>query len=103
MRANHLDCALDRLGAGIGKKHPRESACFRDPARERALVFVIIEIRNVQEQARLLTDHPCQPRMGVAERVHADSGQQVEIALSDRKSTRLNSSHVSESRMPSSA
>ena len=32
-----------------------------------------------------------------------DEGQLTELAGEDRKSTRLNSSHVSESRMPSSA
>ena len=39
-----------------------------------------------------------------ADELHHPSGQQViRIVPVDRKSTRLNSSHVSESRMPSSA
>ena len=35
--------------------------------------------------------------------LHADSLDLFELAMADRKSTRLNSSHPSSSRMPSSA
>ena len=40
---------------------------------------------------------------GTQFRVRLDNGHEVLAYLSDRKSTRLNSSHIQKSRMPSSA
>ena len=56
---------------------------------------VLFEGREIQR-----TDPDKVMRLGIS---HVPEGREVFPFLRDRKSTRLNSSHVSESRMPSSA
>ena len=48
------------------------------------MILVVIKIGNMQQQSGLLADDFRQPRMRVAERVDADSGDQIQIALARR-------------------
>ena len=57
-----------------------------------------IQIKNIQTYTP--TEMFC---VGLSDGVYVDTDQHTKFPIQDRKSTRLNSSHVSESRMPSSA
>ena len=101
IRANILDNAMDWLAAGLDPK--------------KATIFVqskVVEHAELHLLLSMLTP------LGWLERVPTYKEQMTELSnkdlhtygflgypllQSDRKSTRLNSSHVSESRMPSSA
>ena len=64
------------------QKNTRSSPlALRNALGQRALILVIVQIRRVQNQASLLPDHFGELRVRVAERVHADSGDQIEIAF----------------------
>ena len=80
--------ARERGGLWVGERL-RRSLCGLDPSRFETGVLLLI-------QSLLLIDHRC---------AHVDQPVDTtgEIVTEDRKSTRLNSSHSGESRMPSSA
>jgi len=79
--------ALERLLKAMGYAHSR--GCYRHPKRKVIFVGDIVDRGpRIREALHVVKDM-------------VDQGE-AEIVL-DRKSTRLNSSHVSESRMPSSA
>ncbi len=79
--ARHLERALHGLGAGVAEERAVEAAGFGETLGERGLVGVVVEIRGVQQAAGLLADHLHQTGVRVAERVHADAGDEVEVAL----------------------
>ena len=80
MRA--LGVAIDDAGANAYVIHGRGSEGLREPPN-------VLDAGNSGTTARLLT--------GIL------AGQPFVSVLTDRKSTRLNSSHIQKSRMPSSA
>ena len=65
-----------------------------DPAREGVVVVTLLEVEDVQTYYG---------ESHVLEGVSLEVAEGEVVALVDRKSTRLNSSHRSLSRMPSSA
>ena len=81
VRAHHLQCAFHGLGAGVAEERALQAAGFGQPFGERALIGVEVEIGAVQHAAGLLADHLHQARVRVAQRVHADAGDEIEIAL----------------------
>ena len=58
-----------------------QPAHLRQPLGQRPLILVVVEIRGVDQQSGLLADDFGQTRVGVAERVHADTGDQIQVAL----------------------
>ena len=48
---------------------------------EQALVLVVVKVGEVDDLRRLFADDPHDARVGVAERVDAQPGEQVEIAF----------------------
>ena len=50
--ARQLDRAFDDLGAGVGEKHPVQPRQPRQLFRQRRLVAVVEQIRNVQQRSR---------------------------------------------------
>src|SRR5690348_7952483 len=81
---DHLHRAFDRLSAGITEESPLQSTGLREPFRKRPLVFVVVEIRSVEEQRGLLANHFRDAWMRVSQRVYADAGDHVQIALAIR-------------------
>ena len=82
MGARQLHCAFPGLGAGVGEKHAIEAGALGEAQRQLGLALVIEEVRGVNERAALVDDGSLDGRVRVAERVHADAAQQVEIAHS---------------------
>ena len=69
---------------------------LREPMRDQ------IELRAVDLEALVAADHPARVIWAYVEKLDLRELEQA-IRARDRKSTRLNSSHSGESRMPSSA
>ena len=84
VRVDHLERAFHRLGSAVGEEHALQSRHLDQPLGQRALVLVIVEIRGMDEQSGLLTNHFGHARMGVAERVDADAGDEIQIAAALR-------------------
>src|SRR5213082_2875905 len=94
-RWGYLEATLDPLGLFEPVKHPDLDALTGEAASEARGIYcntVGADFMHLPEPER---------RRWIAERLEARSGQIDEHK--DRKSTRLNSSHLTQSRMPSSA
>ena len=79
---------------------------YSDPIHGQATWGLLRDHDGVVPGALLQDAVPGQDLQAVVMSCHGDPERQarcVSMAAADRKSTRLNSSHVSESRMPSSA
>ena len=81
VRARHFERAFHGLGAGVAEERALQAAGFGEPLGEWALIGVVVEVGGVQQAAGLLADHLHQARVRVAERVYADAGDEVEVAL----------------------
>ena len=81
VRVHHLERAFHRLGPRIGEEAALQSAHLRQPLGQRTLILVIVEIRRMDQQPGLFADDFGQARMGVTERVDADTGDEVQVAL----------------------
>ena len=79
--ARHLDRALDRLGAGILKKHRVGKGRRAQPVGQPFAFRNAIEIRDVPDLLRLLGQRLDQIGMRMAERVDGDAGGEIEVAL----------------------
>ena len=79
--AGDLDRAFDGFGSGIVEKHEIREACRAKPLGQPLAFRNAIEIGDVPDLFRLLGQRLDQPRMRVAERVDADAGGKIEIAL----------------------
>src|SRR6516165_10170316 len=77
--ARQLESALDRLGSGIGEEGAIEAAHPRQTLGQKPLVGVIVQVRSVNQPGGLLTNHLHDSRMPVAQSVHADAGDEVEV------------------------
>src|ERR1043166_7343544 len=107
--------ALDRRAEGIAKELEQASQIRKEAEQ------VLIEYRQKATEAKSEAEHILRETKAEPERYAAEARAQLDAQLKrraelaqqqiaqaearaiDRKSTRLNSSHVSESRMPSSA
>src|SRR3979411_2628728 len=81
MRAHHLESAFHGLRTGVAEKSSLQSADLGTLVRQRSLVLVIVEIRAMDQEGGLLPDHFDDARVSVAERVDADAGDEIQIAL----------------------
>ena len=81
VRADHLQRTLHRLGSRVAEKRALQPADLGQPFRQRSLELVIVKVGAVNELRRLIPDRLHDARMPVSQRIHADSGDEVEIAL----------------------
>ena len=72
---------LHRLGAAVRKEDAIEARELAQALGQLSLIFVVIEIRNVNKPGRLLADGLDDTRMSMAQGIHAQSGYEVEILL----------------------
>ena len=79
MRARQFQRAFPRFGAGVGKEDAIHARALRQPQRQFRLSLVIEEVRRVDQRSALVHDGSLNRRMPVAQRIHADAAQQVEI------------------------
>ncbi len=83
--ARELQARFDRLRAAVAEEGARQPREVRQPRREFPLQRVEVQVRRVNQRRRLLGDGGGQARIGVAERAHADAGDQIEIAATLRR------------------
>ena len=81
MAVHHLDRALHRLRARIGKEGALETADFRQALGQRPLILVVVKVGSVDQQSGLLANRRDNPRMRVSQRVHADAGDEIQVAV----------------------
>ena len=78
---DHLERAFGGFGAAVGEKGSRKAAHLRDAFGERSLVFVVEEIRSMDQARSLFLNGGDDARMVLSERIDADAGDEIEIAL----------------------
>ena len=88
-----LDEWLDKLRIALGERRYAYRKTFDGPLAEVVL----------KDLARFCRAHESTFHADPRAHAVAEGRREVWLRIADRKSTRLNSSHVSESRMPSSA
>ena len=79
--ARDLDRAFHGLGAGITEEHEIGKTLLAQPRRELVAVRAPEQVRHVPELCRLLLQRLDQMRVRVAERIHRNTGSEVEIAI----------------------
>jgi hypothetical protein len=79
--ARALDRAFHRLGAGIAEEHVVREARGAQPLGQPLALRDAEQVRYVDELGGLLRERLREPRMRVAERIHGNTGGEVEIAL----------------------
>ncbi len=75
------DRAVDGFRAAVGEERAIKAGPCGELARERALIGVVIEIREVNGARRFATDHSYDSRVRVTERVDGNAAQEIEIFL----------------------
>src|ERR1700687_6323379 len=68
-----LECAIDRFRAAVGKEHAIKPGPSGEFARERALIGIVIEIREVNGAGGFAADYFHDARVRVAERIDGDA------------------------------
>src|SRR5579863_9809556 len=76
-----LDRAFDGLGPAVREKRAVEPGELAQLLRQWPLIFVIVEIRNVHQLGRLLTNRLHDPRMRMPQRIHPQPGDEIQVAL----------------------
>ncbi len=79
--AGQLQCAFPRLSAGVGEEDAVQPGALGEAQRQLRLPLVKEEVGSVDQRAALVDDGAFDGGMTVAERVHADAAQQVEIVV----------------------
>ena len=79
--AHQLQRAFDRFGAAVGEEGAIESRLLAELLRQQALILVVVEVREVNHLRRLVADDLHDPRMRVSERIHAQAGKKIKVAL----------------------
>src|ERR1700716_2772145 len=79
--AGELERSFPGLGAAVAKESAVKSGNFGQQPREFRLILVEEKIRNMNQPARLTFDRRLDSRVAVAERIHSDSAQEIQIAL----------------------
>ena len=82
MRLHHLQRAFGGFRAAVGEKGPGQTAGFGNALRQRSLIFVVEQIRCVDQARRLFPYDRDNARMILSQRIHTDPGNEVEITLS---------------------
>src|SRR6185437_12234821 len=76
---SNFQCRFPCFSAAVGEKGPVHAGDLCQGSREFALIFVIKEIAGMDKQLRLLRNGPGNCRVRVAQRIHADAAQEVEV------------------------
>src|ERR1700679_933711 len=76
---SQLQRAFDGFGTAIREKYAIESGPLRQLARERSLIRVVEQIRDVRSAACFAPNHTNNAWMSVTQRVDGDARQKVEI------------------------
>ena len=77
--ARQLERAFPGLGAAVGEESAVHAGNLRQALRQSPLILVVEQVRHVNQQLGLLRDRLGERRMRVAQRIHADPAQEVEI------------------------
>src|SRR5579864_7623448 len=80
-QTRQFDRTLDRLSSAVGEKRAVQSRKRAQLLREWPLEFVVIKIGDVNQLRRLLANRLRDPRMRVPEGIHAEAGDEIQIAL----------------------
>src|ERR1035438_4075508 len=68
------------FGAAVTKKHAIESGYLGQHLRQLSLILVKKQIRNMKQPVRLALDHRQNRWVAMAERVHSNATQKIQIA-----------------------
>jgi hypothetical protein len=79
-----LQRRLDRFRAAVAEERSRQAGERRQPRRQLPLQRVEEQIRRVQQFVRLRGDGRGETRMRMAERGHADPGDEIQIGAARR-------------------
>src|ERR1039458_1628738 len=82
--AGELERSFPSLGAAVAKESAVKPGDLRQQPREFRLILVEEEIRNMNQTAGLALDRRLDGRVVVAERIDADSAQEIQIPLAPR-------------------
>ena len=82
--AGHLERAFPGLGAAVAEESLVQAGDPGQPLRQLGLELVEEQIRHVNQPARLPLQRGLDHGMRVAQRVHPDPAQEIEIALAAR-------------------
>jgi hypothetical protein len=74
-----LERTVDGFRAAIGEEDAVEPRPGSELASERALVGIVIEVRKVNGARSITANHFNDARMGMAEGVHSDAAEEIEI------------------------
>ena len=79
MSPRQLQRALPRFRARVRKERAIHARALRQPQRQLRLPLVVVEVRRVNQLLALFGNRIHNHRMVVAQRIHADAAQQVEV------------------------
>src|SRR3954470_4444919 len=82
--ASQLQCAFPGFSSAVAEKCAIEPRDFHQPLRQIGLVFVVEEVRCVNQLPGLLLKHLLNCRMSMPERIHANAAEEIEIAFAFR-------------------
>ena len=77
---HELQRPFDRLGSAVGEKGAIQSRLRAELLRQQSLIFVVVEVGDVDDFRRLLADGLDDAGMGMAQGIDAQPGEEVEIA-----------------------
>src|SRR6267143_1992964 len=77
--ASKLERAVHGFGAAVGEESTVEARPFREFARERPLITIVKQIREVDGATRLTANHANKARMRVPKRVDRNAAEEIEI------------------------
>ena len=79
--ARQLYCAFDGLRAGVSEKDAVESREAGQRFRQRRLILVIDQIRDVQQRFRRVAQGSHDLRVRVTQGIHCQSSEKIQILL----------------------
>src|SRR5437016_7927966 len=79
-QADELDCAFDRLGPAVREENTLKTRQSAQLLSEAPLIFVVVEVGDVDELCGLVADGLDDTRVGVADRIDAQAGDEIQIA-----------------------
>src|SRR5437899_1973958 len=83
--ADELDAALDRLGARVAEEHRVGKGEIDQPLGQFLAVAYAIEVGGMPELGALLGQRLDQGGMAVAQRIHGDTGREVDETSAVRR------------------
>ena len=78
---HQLQRAFNRLGAAVGEKRAIQPRRVAQLLGQQSLILVVIKVGDVDDLGRLVANHLHDAGMRMTQRVDAQPGQEIEIAL----------------------